>query len=141
MIVIVAVGMQSHAAECVAAPQWQVTVRNDRNEPMAGCKVYEDWRYYFGTGDIRGSTNALTDAKGQVAYPERKVSAHAGKVFASRLKGTLNVHSSYGASSSITVEADGFDIVFISRNPKLPLSNGVLHSTVTLKPKARSATK
>ena len=141
IFILAVMGVCSRAADYVAAPKWQVTVVNARREPMVGCKVYEDWRYYFGSGDTSGSTNVLTDAKGQVVFPERKVSAPAGKVFTSRLKGALNVHSSYGASSSITVAVDGFDIVFISRDPKLPLTNGVFHSTVILKRKASSTAK
>lgn len=137
----VAVVVQSRAAEYVAAPKWQVTVLDDKRVPVVGCKVYEDWRYYFGSGNLSSGTNSFTDTKGQVIFPERTVSVPAGKVFTSRLKGALNVHSSYGASSSITIEANGFEIAFVSRDPKLPLTNGVLSSTIVLKRKVPFAAK
>jgi hypothetical protein len=140
-IIVFFVAMQtaSHAAMYVAAPKWQVTVVNDKGEPMVGCQVDQTWSYYFGSGSTNAWTNAVTDSSGRVIFPERRVSVGRGKVMAGRITGALNVHSSYGPFSSIYVSKAGHDGVSVWRNPKLPVSNGVFQSTVMLKLKERPA--
>ena len=139
ILIFAVVGIQSHAAEYVAAPKWQVTVVNDKGEAMAKAEVEQTWSYYFGAGHVEGRTNLLTDAKGQILFPQRKVFNPSGVALGQRMLGALNVHSSYGPSSSVYVSADGFDRASVWHDPKLPLSNGVLHSRIVLKRVGRPA--
>lgn len=139
ILILAVMGVSAHAADYVAAPKWQVTVVNDKGEPMDWCSVYQSWRYYFGSGDLKGETNALTNAKGQIFFPERTVSAPGGKVLKNRLIGALNVHSSYGPQAHVVVERSGFAPVSVWLDNKPPLSNGVYCSTIVLKLEERPA--
>ena len=62
------------AAELRACPPWQVAVVDEQGKPLDGCAVVQEWNCKFPAGFVARTTNAVTDAEGRVALPERWLS-------------------------------------------------------------------
>lgn len=63
------------AAEVLACPAWEITVVDEDLRPLAGCAIAQEWGCTFKAGYVGGTTNAVTDARGQVTFPARLVTS------------------------------------------------------------------
>ena len=116
----------------VASPPWEVQVVDSHGQRLANVEIEQHWYYYFGAHRKEANTVLKTDESGRITLPERKVWTPRLAVWCGRAFGILNVHSSFGPQATVYASAPGYKRQPSWRDPKMPLSNGVFHSTIVL---------
>ena len=104
-----AAGLAVQAADLRVCPPWQVTVVDENDRPVANCNVVQEWGWNYGGGVAFSSTNAVTDAGGQLNLPERYVASPPGKSSIKSVVKRLNSPDTTRPWNAITVIKAGYE--------------------------------
>ena len=128
------VSFLASAADSIrACPPWQVTVVDEQGAPVGNASVTQEWGCDVGGEMLMETTNAVTDAKGQLALPERFLEPTDEKAF-KRWVVQLNSPERTRPWTTITVWKKGFEITRVSmlNDPKVVWTRDGLETQVVL---------
>jgi hypothetical protein len=94
----------------LAAPEWDVTVIDERGRPVEGMTVRETWQNY--SVEMEGhEADRQTDANGQAAFPALKSRYSVLRQVAGTVSTLIhfNVHASYGPHANVFAFGKGFE--------------------------------
>ena len=124
------------AADVRVCPPWQIEVVDAQGAPLADCKVFQEWSCNFGVVCPIRSTNAVTDANGQVGFPERWIGIPANLGAFKKLTARFSAHGEPIPSANIYIWKQGYEPVrvYSERDPNVTATAAGLRSRITLRP-------
>jgi hypothetical protein len=116
------------------APRWEVQLVDESGKPVPEAKILQGFSYFYGTRSTSRDEELpeRTNPNGVIMLPRRELEISRRTVWRGRLLGLLNVHSSYGPSSTVFASAEGFRTEAFWLDPKEPVVDGVRHSSFKL---------
>ena len=116
----------------VAASAWDVMLLETKDRPAPNVQVEQTWSYYFGVFSEEHNELSKSDQNGVVHLPKRIVRAPRLFAWAGSVIDLINVHASHGPSSTVYVSEDGYGRNPIPIGQAVPVSNGVLRSSIVI---------
>ena len=127
-------GFCAAAAESIrACPPWRVTVVDAKGAPIGNVSVTQEWGCNVGGEMVMGTTNAVTDAKGQVTLSERFLEPPNETAFKKWVV-QLNSPDQTRPWTTITLWKKGFEITRVSmlNDPRVVWTRNGLETRVVL---------
>ena len=137
VLLLVAAG--ARAAEMMVCPPWEITVVDESGKPLAGCLVVQEWGSDFKEVYVTGSTNAVTDATGRVAFPARNITPPPGESSWKKIERTIDRKAAGTPASSVFISKPGYQFEWVNSRsePRNVSTRAGLRGRVVLKAEKR----
>jgi hypothetical protein len=112
LLFVIAAG--ARAAEMMVCPPWEITVVDESGKPLAGCVVVQEWGSDFKEVYVTGSTNAVTDAAGRVAFPARNITPPTGEKTWKKIERTIDRKAAGTPASSAFISKPGYHFEWLN---------------------------
>jgi hypothetical protein len=108
------------------APKRILKVVDSNKQPLNGVLVRQIWYQY--SLHIHGEEEFITDYRGRVVLPERKVDTNLVVLLMGACKNIykLSIHAGFGSHESIGFIANGYQTIFFHSAMKPPLESDII---------------
>lgn len=108
---------------------------DDAGHPVADCAVLQEWGCKFGKKAVTGSTNAATDAQGQVRFPARSITPPASSTGARKLARFIDGQGQGEPWANVFIAKAGHESLWVYswNDPKIVATTNGFRSRIILK--------